>query len=206
MPPIITPMPVPFTILIDAREKAPYTFDGLHADAKDNRRPLSILRQSVFLQTGDYSIAGMEKLVTVERKSLEDLYSTLGQHRNRFEAEYRRMSRMAYAAVVVEADWDTIMFRPPPRSRLLPKTVHRTMIAWGIRYGVPCVPMGSRRAAEITTFQILEKFWREYHEDECEGSQKRVGRRSGKTRDGNSSGGNIGDGSSDRRVEQPATS
>lgn len=156
-----TPLVLPFTIIVDGREKAPYTFTGLLADADKKHRPLEVPRKWGYLKAGDYSIDGMESLVAVERKSLEDLYSTLGSHRDRFEAEHERLAAMAFAAVVIEADWATILRHPPARSRLLPKTVYRTAIAWQIRYGVPWMAVNGRRLGEITTFQILEKFWRE---------------------------------------------
>ena len=40
------------------------------------------------LKAGDYTIAGLEDVVVVERKSIKDLFGTLGQHRDRFEAEH----------------------------------------------------------------------------------------------------------------------
>lgn len=155
------PLPLPFTIIIDGREKAPYTFTGLRADADKQCRPLAVPTQWGYLDAGDYSIAGMESLVAVERKSLEDLYSTLGQHRTRFEAEHERLASLTFAAVVIEADWPKILRRPPERSRLLPKTVFRTAMSWTVRYGVPWIAAGDRRLAEITTFELLRKFWQQ---------------------------------------------
>ena len=154
------PIVCPFTILIDGREKAPYTFTGLKADAAQKYRPLHVPTRWTHLRTGDYTIEGMESLVAVERKSLSDLYSTLGQHRNRFEQEHKRLAVMTSACVVIEADWDTIINRPPERSKLLPKVVYRTAISWWEDYDVPWLALPDRRFAEITTFRILEKFWK----------------------------------------------
>jgi len=154
-----SPIPCPFTILVDGREKAPYTFSGIRANADRGHRILEIPRKWAHLQTGDYTIEGMEDLVAVERKSLEDLYSTLGQHRERFEREMQRLAAMEHAAVVIEADWWRILQRPPTMSRLLPKTVFRTALSWAERYGVHWLAMPDRRLAEITTFRILECFF-----------------------------------------------
>jgi DNA excision repair protein ERCC-4 len=151
-------LPCPFHVLVDGREKAPYTFQGIHADADKKHGLLAVATEWAHLRTGDYTILGMENLVTVERKSLEDLYSTLGQHRERFEDEHRRMAELASAAVIIEADWATILNDPPERSKLLPKAVFRTALSWMQRYGVPWMAMGSRRLAEVTTFRFLEKF------------------------------------------------
>jgi ERCC4-type nuclease len=148
-------------VVVDGREKSPYTFSGLQTDAKDGRLPLIVPTEWAYLKTGDYSIHGEESLVAVERKSLADLYSTLGQNRDRFEAEHERMAKMQFAAVVIEASWEEIVEHPPERSRLTPKSVYRTGIAFMERYGVPWLTMGGRRLAEITTFRILERFWRD---------------------------------------------
>lgn len=156
-----SPIASPFLIVIDDREKTPYSFSGLRADAAKKNRPLLISTTTGRLDSGDYSIAGYESLVAVERKSLEDLYSTLGGNRERFEAEHERLACLEFAAVVIEASWDEIIAAPPLRSQLNPKTVHRTSISWAIRYGVHWIAMGSRRAAEIETYRILEMFWRQ---------------------------------------------
>jgi ERCC4-type nuclease len=154
-----SPIPCPFTILVDGREKAPYTFSGIRANADRGHRILEIPRKWAHLQTGDYTIEGMQDLVADERKSLEDLYSTLGQHRERFEREHQRLAEFERKAVVIEADWNKILFRPPPQSNLLPKSIHRTAIRWEEIYNVHWWDMPDRRAAEITTFRILESFY-----------------------------------------------
>lgn len=155
------PVVCPFTVLIDGREKAPYSFTGLLADANKNNRPLEIATKWAHLKTGDYSIEGMQNLVCVERKSLEDLYGSVGQHRERFEAEHQRMACLAFACVIVEADWNTILHPPPLVSRMVPRAVFATALAWQMRYGVPWMAMPDRRAAEITTFRVLEMFFRQ---------------------------------------------
>lgn len=156
------PVIVPFTVAIDGREKARYTFDGLTSDAKEDHRPLMVPTAWQHLKSGDYSIQGLEERVAVERKSLADLYGSLGGHRDRFEAEHWRLSLMDAAVVVIEASWREILTTPPPHSRLFPKTVWRTSIAWQLRYGVPWVPADTRRLGEIYTFRFLEKFWKEH--------------------------------------------
>lgn len=152
-------------VVVDGREKAPYTFAGLRADAAMRHRPLAVRWQWGFLATGDYSILGHEDRIAVERKSIEDLYSTLGQHRERFEREHERMAAMDFAAVVVEASWVRILHEPPERSRLHPKTVFRTAVSWLVKYGVAWIAAEDRRLAEITTFRLLDRWWRLQEEE-----------------------------------------
>jgi ERCC4-type nuclease len=149
-------------VLIDSREQHPFTFAGLRADARQGRRPLVVPTQVTTLPSGDYSLAGLENAVAVERKSLADLYHTLAAGRGRFERELGRLTDMEFAAVVVEADWDAIINRPPDRSRLLPKSVFRSVVALQQRFPrVHWWACPGRRFAEVATFRILERFHRD---------------------------------------------
>jgi ERCC4-type nuclease len=159
------PLTAPFTILVDGREKAPYRFTGLRADKAQRCRPLIVPVEWSHLKTADYTVQGLEEVVCVERKSLADLYSTLGQHRERFEAEHQRMAEFRRACVVVEASWFEAITMPPEPSRLNPKTVFRTAISWHLRYGVPWFFCEDRRLSEVFTFRYLEKAWKEFRDD-----------------------------------------
>lgn len=152
----------PWVVVIDRREKAPYRFTGIVSDVTTgDRLPLAVTTRDEHLPSGDYSLFGCADRVAVERKSLADLYGTIGQHRERFAAELARLDRLAVAAVVVEADWAEVLDRPPPRSLLPPKTVFRSVVAWQQEF--PRVHwwfLHGRRLAEVATFRILERFWK----------------------------------------------
>lgn len=114
------------------------------------------------LATGDYSLFGFEDQVAIERKSLADLFGTLGQGRKRFERELTRLAAMKFAAVVVEAEWSAVLGDPPRRSKLNPKTVFHSVVAWQQRF--PRVHwwfLPGRDAAEAAVVRILDRFWRE---------------------------------------------
>jgi len=162
------PITCPFTVVIDGREKLHYRFTGFRADANKRNRPVVVPTQWAHLQTGDYSIAGCESRVCVERKSLDDLFGTLAGGRERFEREHQRMAAMQRAIVVIEASWFDVLRMPPRRSKLNPKTVFRTAMSWYVRYGVGWAMCEDRRLAEIFTFRFLEKFWKEYGDGEAE--------------------------------------
>jgi hypothetical protein len=174
------PFVLPFKIIVDGAEKLPYRFQGLSTDAALKSRPLVVPVEWAHLKTGDYSIEGWKKHVTVERKTKNDLYTTLGQGRARFEREHERMAAMGAGSsiVVIEASWDEILNDPPRRSRLHPKTVFRTFLSWSQKYCVPWYAMESRRFAEITTFRWLEKWWYSLQEQIAEESKtcKRCGK------------------------------
>ena len=143
---------IQFIIIQDTREQNPFTFKTI--------RPVPKTVTDT-LKTGDYSIQGYQDLISIERKSLADAYGTFGKGRERFERELERMAKMQFAAVLIEADWNTILRRPPTRSRLKPKTIYRSVIAWEQRYGVHFWACTNRAFAEKTTFVMLERFWRD---------------------------------------------
>lgn len=156
------PVPFPAVVLVDSREQLPYEFAGLTADRRDGGGLLAVTVRRAGLPTGDYSLDGYTDRVAVERKSLNDLYHTLGQERERFERELERLAAMTWAAVVVEAEWSVILGNPPAHSKLNPKTVLRSVLAWQQRFpNVHWLPMPDRRFAEAVTLRALERFLKE---------------------------------------------
>lgn len=152
-----------FTVAIDTREQLAYTFESIRADAGADlqRRPIVIRTARQTLQSGDYSIVGLESAVSVERKSLSDAFNTIGQGRARFERELERLqSTVRWSAVVIESQWSDILHNPPERSKLDPKTVFRSIIAWQQRFpSVHWWAVPGRAAGEVTTYRILERAW-----------------------------------------------
>lgn len=163
--------PCPFTILLDSREQSPWRFDGFTTDRSSSgeaMRPLWVPVRWQGLPTGDYSIetpAGesLADRIVIERKSLADLYGTLGAGRERFAAEHERMAKIVgkggYACVVIEASLEQAIGEPPDESKLHPKTVFRTFCSWTAKYKTPWFFCGSRRLAEVFAFRLLEKWW-----------------------------------------------
>lgn len=103
-----------FTVVIDTREQAAFSFTGHRATAKKKHRPLVVQTVIATLKTGDYSLVGFEDRITIERKSLADAYATFSHERERFERELLRMAKYENAHVVVEADWPMVLSRRCP--------------------------------------------------------------------------------------------
>ncbi len=151
----------PFTVQIDTREQLPYTFASLTANAdKGNARLIVPIVRRV-IEIGDYTIAGLETVVAIERKSKEDLYSSIGQRRENFIHRLQILSdHRIFGAVIVESGWDELIGDPPHYSRLHPKALARTIFAWMVRFPrVQWVMMPNRPMAENATFRLLERFW-----------------------------------------------
>lgn len=153
---------LPYSIIVDTREQASFFFRDIKVDRRDGggRYIVPITRKS--LKTGDYAIEGFEDRCAVERKSMEDLFHCVGSDRERFENQLRRLNELEHPFVVVEASWERI-FRGCPRSQLKPKTVFRSVIAWqqGSEFeNTHWWFLPSKRAAELATFRILDRFWK----------------------------------------------
>lgn len=139
----------PFTVLCDTREQAPFAFaaiDGFEV----------IPKRFTTLPTGDYSIAGYQNRITIERKSVADFYHSIGSDRERFEREMLRLAEMEFAAVVIEG----MVEDRPEVVQMGVKSATHTILSWGIQYGVHFLECRhGRREAELKTFHLLRHFW-----------------------------------------------
>jgi len=152
--------PQPFTIDIDTREQLPFPFRHI----QDQILPFTVERAT--LAEGDYGVrtpADTPKAarIALERKSLPDLYGSLGNGRDRFRREFERLAGYGYAALVIEAPWEAIL-SPSQYLRhdtaMSPKSVVRSLLAWSQRYGVHVFPCPNRQFAEQLTYRLLERW------------------------------------------------
>lgn len=134
-------------LIVDSREQVPLDFTGYDCTVERGTLP-----------TGDYSVAGLTDRVAVERKSLDDLIGCLmGDNRDRFERELARARGYDFFAVVVEASWEHLA-RGQYRSRMKPHSAAQSVVAFQVRYGVPFIFAGTRKAAAYLTHSLLEKY------------------------------------------------
>lgn len=161
-----TPITCPFTIVIDTREQAPWSFIGIKTDSDKKYRPMIVCTTRMKLDSGDYSISGYENQISIERKSLSDAFGTFTVDRERFERELERLNAMKYAAVVIEGDWSGIAAGPERSTRselhrgVIGKTCLRSICAWSQRFpNVHWWALPTRLWAERWAFRQLERFW-----------------------------------------------
>lgn len=160
--PATNPMACPFVVVVDSSEQAPFVFSGIEAEGKDKGRPMQVGTVVKSLDSGDYSIVGLESRVSVERKSVSDWFGSIGSGRDRFEREMQRLSEFDFAAVVIEGGWNELLIDRPNTTQVSGKVASRTIASWSIRYGVHFYPCISRRHAELWTFTLLSMFWRQW--------------------------------------------
>lgn len=140
-------------ILIDTRERLPFTFKGY-----------GVHPEPATLPTGDYSLPGFEDRIAIERKSLNDLVGCLmGEGRDRFEKELARARHYDLFAVVVEATLADVS-QGRYRSEMKAHSALQSIITFQVRYRVPFVWAGNRAGAEYVTYSLLSKYLREIEE------------------------------------------
>jgi DNA excision repair protein ERCC-4 len=133
-------------IVVDTREQLPYSFET----------PSEVGTVPV----GDYTIAGLENRVAIERKSLDDLIGCLTTGRERFERELHKSRALDYFAVVVEASLSDIA-NGEYRSNVGPKSAIQSLLAFSVRYRLPIFFCESREYGQRVTESLLLKYGRE---------------------------------------------
>ena len=134
------------TVIVDTREQTPFEFS----------EGVAVVRRK--LDTGDYSLQGLEAEVAFERKSLGDLVKTLIHAKKRFAAELERMQAIQYRAVVVEASVEDVMAHRY-RGEAHPRSVLALCNAAFVRYQVPVLFWGSRPHCRYMLENLLTRIW-----------------------------------------------
>ena len=132
-------------IIIDTREQLPFTFAGYET-------------RIATLQTGDYSLAGYEDVVAVERKSKEDAYGCVGGGRRRFVECLERLAALDRAAIVIERSIEDFDQNPPPRTRIDSRMAIGSYISWACKYRIPVFWCANRAYAERVTVRFLAAY------------------------------------------------
>lgn len=137
-------MTPPFTLIVDTREpiRLAYKFSGFDVERAK-------------LDTGDYSIKGLEHVVTVERKTKEDAWNCVAGSRKRFEQCLLRLAKLDRAAIVIECSLDEFAVPPSQIQRVTPATAVGSYISWACQYGLPVFWCGNKMNAERVTLRFL---------------------------------------------------
>jgi len=123
-------IPKPFAI-VDSREKEPFSF---------SKYKNWFAGESVgALKAGDYSIAGMEDLIALERKSLPDLVNTLIHERTRFFKLCDKLSQLRWKAILVEASYEDVKSPYNEFTNAHPNAVSGTLDALEAKFGIPVI-------------------------------------------------------------------
>ncbi|MCK5607263.1 ERCC4 domain-containing protein [Candidatus Pacearchaeota archaeon] len=148
-----------FDVIVDTREQKPW-------DLK-NAVNGSVVEETVSakLDTGDYSIAGLEDLLCIERKlGVAEIANNITQ--KRFQKEIERMAEIKHSFIIIEGctDYDILTF---PDTAKLPRKVKNKIRVRGpfifkklneyrLQYGIHIVLCENREMAEMTAVGIMK--------------------------------------------------
>lgn len=130
-------------VVIDTREQQPWSFP---ADRFETERR--------GLPTGDYTVAGLEDRLAVERKSVGDAVNTVIHGWLRFRKELTRLSGFDLAVLVIEGEAADIA-EGRYDSDANPESVFGRLAEVTIDHGVPVMFWGPRRRCEPRVWQFL---------------------------------------------------
>lgn len=142
-------------IIVDTREQQPWTFLN---------NP-DITTTVAKLDTGDYSIAGLEDLVCIERKgSIEEFAGNITK--DRFWREMDRMYLFKHKFLILEFDMIDIDYYPEtsniPKSKwkyikVKPDFIMSRLAKIQVNYGINVVFTGTSKLAEKAINNILKR-------------------------------------------------
>ena len=135
------------TIVIDEREKLPFTFQAYE----------DVQTKQARLQTGDYSVLGLEHKICVERKSIGDLALSLGRDRQRFLNEMSRGRGLPAFVVVCESPFEDLE-AGRYKSMLSAQSAVSSVVALMCRWSIPFFFASDRDAAERFTYRYLKLY------------------------------------------------
>lgn len=142
--------PEQITAIIDRQEEIPFDVSPLKSEV-------------AHLVTGDYSVKGLEHVVTVERKNFGDFLKCVGHDRARFDREVMRMLAYPVRALVIEGTWEDAE-RGQWKNDLTPNQVVGSLVGW-IALGLPVIMAGDHARGGKYTARILftaaRRRWRE---------------------------------------------
>lgn len=130
-------------IIVDTREQRPLVFTHLASEVGT-------------LQSGDYSIKGLENDFGIERKSIPDLCGSLTRCRERFERELHRLRGFDFARILIVGSPAEVQATAHNA-----KAIFSSLSAMETRWRVPVV----WESSPVIAARLVERwawfFWRE---------------------------------------------
>lgn len=146
-------------VVADTREQEPYSFP-----------PERFLIARRALPAGDYSLAGFEHDVVIERKTAEDFVHTVIRERDRFRNELLKLQTYMCSCIVVEAGFEELL-SGNYRSGAHPASVIGAALSIIVDYGVPVFFCSNRQCACRFVQEYLLRCHRRFA-DTCQMQQK----------------------------------
>jgi ERCC4-type nuclease len=122
-------------VVIDTREQQPWPLRASHPNWIGGERRAT-------LKYGDYSVAGMESLIGLERKSLADMVNCTIGSRARFLLSCDGLAKLRWKAILVEATYEDIKNGwdvAEIQSEVHPNSVCGFLDAIEAKFGIPII-------------------------------------------------------------------
>lgn len=146
-----------FHIIVDSREQHPWNFEHMVSSVAK-------------LNTGDYSLRGMEDIFCIERKaSVSEVANNITE--KRFKDVVERMSKIPHAFLLLEFNLEDIMIYPvgsnvPKRMwdklKITPKFILKHLIELQLDYNIKILFCGDSTNAEKMAISIMRKVYEYY--------------------------------------------
>lgn len=145
-----------FNVIVDTREQTPWTFTGSSSIAEIKHQKLD---------TGDYSIEGLEDILCIERKkSVSELAGNVTD--KRFIRELERMAKFRFKFLILEFDYYAIDIFP--QGSTIPKSLQSKIKISGayimkilseiqIKYGIHVITCMNSNYAEHVASNIMKR-------------------------------------------------
>lgn len=146
-----------FHIIVDSREQNPWNFDTMEKSVSK-------------LDTGDYSLKGMEEIFCIERKgSVSEFANNITE--KRFKDVVERLSKVQHAFLLFEFDLEDVLIYPvgsnvPKRMwdklRISPKFILKHINELQLLQNVKVLFCGDASNAEKMALSLMRKAYEHY--------------------------------------------
>ena len=151
-----------YTVVKDSREQDGYTFNRFTSRYHECKG--MVVRK---LDTGDYSIEGLEDKVCIERKGrISELAINLGKDKHRFMREIERMKEFPFKFLVLEFSLEDVMSFPegsdiPDENwnslKITNKYMLKMLIEFQMYDDIHVIFCGSKKNAKLVVSSILKR-------------------------------------------------
>jgi len=138
---------IQFQILIDTKEQKPYRIPGAMFQALD---------------TGDYTLAGLEHQFAIERKTLSDFYGSITKGHARFRKEIKRAQGFLDFVILVEAEPGNLIDTWSNGRQIHPNSVRGVIKKWREEYGIRWVFVRTAKQGKKFVEWQLKQWHEEY--------------------------------------------
>jgi ERCC4-type nuclease len=115
------------------------------------------------LDVGDYSLERLEKEIAIERKSLIDLFGTLGKGHKRFKKELERSKNLKYFAIVIEgnvSDINNKKFEGSYHSKIKGFVILKILFTIHLKYKIPIFFCKDRSESKLLIKELFRSYVR----------------------------------------------